>query len=1069
MLGHSKTLEMTALWKAYLEKITKDSERSKWIEDVYKNAVEYLKDVRQVFKNYTLHDETHVLNVLDAMGGLLGNQIGNLTVGEMELLILAASLHDLGMVYTNEEIDECLRRKAACKAFLRENYPDLFGNALKDCSENIRQCYLRELHPFRISDVLRNDKWEELFNRCPIEIVSRQYILAVCQAHGEKPEQIRNNQKLEYLSASDVDPRFCALLLRLADLLDFDDTRAPKVLYSYAECNDKSRKEWDKHQASAGFRYHHSPSVEDLPYKARCKNPAIEHAVRDFLDWIDEELGNAALLKKYCKAGWRQEFPFPRAVLRKELESDGYMSGDFCLTMDQEKILNLLMGENLYYNRGVFVRELLQNAIDAVLLRSEMDRSFIAEESRIDFWEWTDKEGNLWFRIDDEGTGMTLGMLKRYFLKVGNSYYISKELEKDLRDYEQVQNYQGISRFGIGFLSCFLCGDYVEVSTLYWNPDKNRQEKLAADTSLMTSYGLRLQLTGLKGYFTLKNQAENHEVNELPIPPFCDTKVQSMVEIGGYRVNSGTSIIIRLNPGRLGTLNLRETAEKYLCGAKIPVYYNKKRVGRTYTEAMKTAHDVAGERLYELPPGLKKEFDNCFPHVCNNYPKLVATVIPLDTEENQVLSGFSGVLVKYELKFDSIPKWEIKGQSYIVHAYVNCELGRTEIQLSGKNVTETEILMSKKPIEWSDLEREYGIIETRNLGQKLESFMTCPEKEQLGKIWEPFSEKTNVSAVWQAYYDYCNEKKMSFEVMKCQCPDICTMFCNNWLTQITYAYKGVIAGGDDRGFNFENDNYSVIFLLDGKWKPNVEISRSKILSLPLEVLLAINVIASKYGVLDDMRNINELKNSESITLQKYRKIRNSSLGKWINQKQGDYFKEVKQALQEKWRIKGNDEHIMDSLFGYGVYSIIDEYLRAFLQDSYVMEINYEKGQIIIFYKKETGELKEAYDIFPPMMFCKASTEESRKYICHAEAVYRRGITADHPFVVWLLENTIQLNHYFQRQLECIIHYLCSGDAEDILEEWEKLREQLFSLSNHCGIDTSSLPKLSINDFWSEKV
>jgi hypothetical protein len=338
-------------------------------------------------------------------------------------------------------------------------------------------------------------------------------------------------------------------------------------------------------------------------------------------------------------------------------------------------------------------------------------------------------------------------------------------------------------------LSCFLCGDYVEVSTLYWNPDKNRQEKLAADTSLMTSYGLRLQLTGLKGYFTLKNQAENHEVNELPIPPFCDTKVQSMVEIGGYRVNSGTSIIIRLNPGRLGTLNLRETAEKYLCGAKIPVYYNKKRVGRTYTEAMKTAHDVAGERLYELPPGLKKEFDNCFPHVCNNYPKLVATVIPLDTEENQVLSGFSGVLVKYELKFDSIPKWEIKGQSYIVHAYVNCELGRTEIQLSGKNVTETEILMSKKPIEWSDLEREYGIIETRNLGQKLESFMTCPEKEQLGKIWEPFSEKTNVSAVWQAYYDYCNEKKMSFEVMKCQCLDICTMFCNNWLTQITYAYN----------------------------------------------------------------------------------------------------------------------------------------------------------------------------------------------------------------------------------------------------------------------------------------
>ena len=38
------------------------------------------------------------------------------------------------------------------------------------------------------------------------------------------------------------------------------------------------------------------------------------------------------------------------------------MSGDFCLTLDQDRILQLLMGENLYDNRDVFVRELLQNA-----------------------------------------------------------------------------------------------------------------------------------------------------------------------------------------------------------------------------------------------------------------------------------------------------------------------------------------------------------------------------------------------------------------------------------------------------------------------------------------------------------------------------------------------------------------------------------------------------------------------------------------------------------------------------------------------------------------------------------
>ena len=43
-----------------------------------------------------------------------------------------------------------------------------------------------------------------------------------------------------------------------------------------------------------------------------------------------------------------------------------------------------------------------------------------------------------------------------------------------------------------------------------------------------------------------------------------------------------------------------------------------------------------------------------------------------------------------------------------------------------------------------------------------------------------------------------------------------------------------------------------------------------------------------------------------------------------------------------------------------------------------------------------------------VIFCKAASEQSRKYICHAENCYRRGITADHPFIIWLLQNAIHL-------------------------------------------------------------
>ena len=178
----------------------------------------------------------------------------------------------------------------ACGKFLREYFPELLGCPAEEWTEGIQKWYLRTLHPFRLPGVLQNKTWKELFDRCHSEVVQKRCMIAVCQAHGGNPAELLHNKYLDYLSANNADPLFCAHLLRLGDLLDFDDTRAPRILYSYVVCNNKSRAEWDKHQASAGFCYPASPFMGNLPYKARCTNPGVEHAVRDFLDWIDEEL-----------------------------------------------------------------------------------------------------------------------------------------------------------------------------------------------------------------------------------------------------------------------------------------------------------------------------------------------------------------------------------------------------------------------------------------------------------------------------------------------------------------------------------------------------------------------------------------------------------------------------------------------------------------------------------------------------------------------------------------------------------------------------------------------------------
>lgn len=1056
-MKHSKVLEDTTLWKVYNRIIPENTERNVWIKKVYETAVVYLKDVRQTFINYTMHDETHVLNVLDAMGGLLGDCISNLTEGEIELLILAASLHDLGMVYTDEEKELCFENEAVYTAFLKEYCPEFLGSEPKDWTEDTRQWYLRTLHPFRLSEALQNKEWKEIFDNRPIEIVPVRCILAVCQAHGEEPKIIRNNKNLEYLAASNIDPLFCALLLRLADLLDFDDTRAPKVLYSYAECNDRSREEWDKHQASAGFRYPDSPSVDELPYKACCKNPMIEHAVRDFLDWIDDELGNCIRLQRYCNKEWQKEFPFPRAVLRKEIESDGYMSGDFCLTMDQTQIMNLLMGENLYDNRDVFVRELLQNSIDATLLRGEMDINFVPEKSHIDLWDWSDKEGNFWFRIDDYGTGMTLGMLNRYFLKVGNSYYTSRELERDLRSYGKTKSYQGISRFGIGFLSCFLCGDYVEVSTLYFNSEKNQREESTSEPSRMVNYGLRLQVTGLTGYYTLKSQAEKHQVDsQLPVPDFYDAGIQGWFERHGYRSKPGTSIVIRLNPGKLGTLNLRESVENYLCGSRVPVYYNNKRVGRTYEEMMETAHKMSGEKIYELTPELKKKFDDCFPFVQGQYPKLAVTIVPLDTEEENILPDFSGVIIKYNLCFEHTPQGKIKDQNYEVEGRIGCSHGIPEIKLSNKN-------MKFRYPSWTDLEFQYDQEEICGLKKKLETFESCPSEEQLGEPWLPFSGDLDLHTVWIAYCDFFYKKEMSFYITECECPNLSILFGFTHIPTITYAYQGIKAYGEYIHFNNSDVACNVIILLEGEWRPSVEISRTKILSLPLKILVTISSILTKYELWAKVnRSINHLWNCERVSLSEWRGIVDSTLGQWVNKTQEDLHNELKKAYQESGNIKINTFILLNNK------QILTEYFKAYFQDNYSMTVNYEEGDFITFYEKKKDGCRGIFDIFPPMMFCKAASDQSRKYICHANSYCRKGITVDHPFIIWLLENSVKMNQYFHRQFEQIIFCLCDKDADNIIKEINIIHQQLLSLTDWHGVDINSLPQLSLDDFWVEE-
>lgn len=1058
MNDHPETLNQTCLWKRY-ESVCQNKTRMEWIKTVYRQAVTQLKTVRDTFPNYTLHDDKHVLNVLYAIGGLLGNQIESLTVGELELLILAAALHDIGMVYTDEEKKSEFALTTPLNVFIRTKRPELYGVAPKDWSEKDQQWFLRDRHPFRIDRKLSKQQvWQEIINSRPVEIVPMNTIVAVCRSHGEDAKAIKNRDELKYDSYYNVNPLFCAVLLRLADLLDFDDTRAPRVLFEYAASDAKSVEEWQKHMNSRGFKYPNDPSDEELPYAAECDHPNLEHAIHEFLNYIDEELFNARSLLHLCNEDWQRNFPLPREISRKNITRVGYVSDEFNLTMDQEQILKLLSGENLYENNAVFIRELLQNAVDATLLRGRMERDFDVDSARIDLWEWTDRDGNMMFRIDDRGTGMTLGILKRYFLKVANSYYTSKEIKRDLQDHGFHEDYHSISRFGIGFLSCFLCGIDVEVSTLYFDDNKSADD-LGVRPENVSGFGLRINVTGLRGYYVLKSQAENHIPSvSLPASP----NMQESLEINGYRSTPGTSIVIRLDPGRLGIINLKEEAEKVICGTRMPIYYNNERVGRTYNEIMIEAHKyVRKPEFYDLTDHEKLEFDKRFPYLKGNYPRISLTITPLDFEARDILPSFSGILVSYDSCSEKPLQWEARGESFRLSLHVHNYNNVVRFTIFPDNVHHD----LGHPARWYEYEDKYGYDAMSDLWKSLSCFDHCPDSpDALGDVWRPFESHEVLRHMWDAFVS--NEQHKFIEICASSARQIHTMEsltgCQGINANII-VYQGIVCFRTDMSFG----KYALFFLND-ELQPTMDISRTRIVDLPLKVCTAIAEFLYHYYEKHIHISFSEkmiYEKSINTMIRVWRTIFNEPLGKWILNSQHSNIEKIKEYLQlSQGSIEAKKGNRFDISIDNDITQLLADYICFYLQETYVLSVDYVKGGLIIF-EERNEVIDPRLDWFPPMLFCKAANSESEKILCFKETTYRKCVTLNHPFMRWMLDNAELLYNQYSRQFQQIILSLRNDEAVEIMKTVNDFRKMLDDLQSRGCFNPRLFEPLTDTDFW----
>jgi hypothetical protein len=475
---------------------TNDSATLTLINEVGEFSINRLKTVIKNMPEFTLHDETHIFNILKIIDKLIPEStLENLSIPDILMLILSVFLHDIGMAPEEKYIqswknqlddskyDDELRKDKDVFSRFRMGYSLQVADIERFKSENeigkaqlledyIITEYIRYDHSNRARRIIA-DYWSGKIKYQDTDLTED--LASICFSHNEDYMYLLNMESFKLCGQDTFSCLpFVATLLRLADIIDFDPKRTPSVLFSHlVVTNPVSLSEWNKHQSINAW----SISPKRLIYSAQCEHPAIESAIRDFCNQIDNELRNGTVvLSNLSDEGMdvnidTYKIPLPAQVDRKKIAPKKdirtgkpiYRYHDTKFSLSKKQIIDLLMGTKLYGKTEVALRELLQNSIDACLLREKLSEFWDIEYTpkiEVSIYTLNDVE---YLKVSDNGIGMNQYIVDNFYTNIGCSYYSSREFS----EYMAAVNtkFTPISRFGIGILSCFMVCDSMEVST----------------------------------------------------------------------------------------------------------------------------------------------------------------------------------------------------------------------------------------------------------------------------------------------------------------------------------------------------------------------------------------------------------------------------------------------------------------------------------------------------------------------------------------------------------------------------------------------------------------------------
>ncbi|UHD16377.1 HD domain-containing protein [Thiocapsa bogorovii] len=283
-----------------------------------------------------------------------------------------------------------------------------------------------------------------------------------------------------------------AHLLHLAFGMALDPRRMPPVLLEHIGL-DPAVNARALTLSLRGVDRNWTPKDAALDLRLKCPSAALDAALEIQIDELNQDLDR--LLRDEEPARDRPPgMPehLGNRVEAKLLDNDPvYERPHLRFQLDPTRVRELLMGENLYQDPMLALRELYQNALDACRYRRARDRYLRAKDEelveqggkrperepepyrgRILLWMDTDADGQTVIECRDDGIGMTEQHLRNLFARVGSRFTDTDELQLERAAWQAKDiAFHANSRFGIGVLSYFMLADKLVVCSRRWATD----------------------------------------------------------------------------------------------------------------------------------------------------------------------------------------------------------------------------------------------------------------------------------------------------------------------------------------------------------------------------------------------------------------------------------------------------------------------------------------------------------------------------------------------------------------------------------------------------------------------